>query len=313
MIIAAELASLLGVTPQYLIKVQKNLVENEDFIVHKNRRRSFTPVGIRKIFSSRGYNFQKQVWTLGQLKGGVGKSAIACALASKCSSLGFKTLLVDLDKQSNSTEQFWNDIPEDNRFPCFIDVLNGTAKFEDCIVELDSHLDLFPSNIRNQLADIEIVNKSLNLGNYLKKIVDKLDYDIIIFDTEPNLSKLNLMAVAASSMVISPVKMDRNSVDGLDLLLQQIDLQREQWPELDVEIRALFNAFDKRVTKANVKRITTVHDMGINTFATIMRTDQEYVRFQDTGEIRKRTKAYEDVEQLTIEALNLSSIQKVVH
>lgn len=313
MIQGPELANILEVKPQFINKLRNslNLEDGVDTVLLNNKRRYYKPSAIRKVLVDRGYSFDRRVICIAQLKGGVGKTAIATSLAKKASDFGFKTLLVDLDKQGNSTDQLW---PEsvDEPFNCFYDVLKRSSTFKSCIKELSDTLHLFPSNLKNQLSEIEINSASLNIGSYLSKIIEDLDYDLIIFDTEPNLSKLNSMALATSDLVIAPVKMDKSSVDGLELLIGQIENQSEQWPEINTEVKVLFNAFDKRMTKKAMDKISEVNELGASTFETVIRTDQEFVSAQETGDIKTSSKAYEDIRSLTIEALNINQVQKTI-
>ena len=311
MMLGPELASVLRVKPQFVNKLRTTLElkDGVDTILQNNKRRYYTPFGIKKILSERGYKFDRRVISISQLKGGVGKTAIATSLAKKASELGFKTLLIDLDKQGNSTDQLWSD-SIDIQFNCFYDVLKKSASFESCIIKLTETLHIFPSNLKNQLSEIEINSSSLNIGSYFNKLIDKLDYDLIVFDTEPNLSKLNSMALACSDLVIAPVKMDKSSIDGLELLIGQIENQSEQWSEIHTEVKVLFNAFDKRMTKKAMDKISEVNELGASAFETVIRTDQEFVNAQETGALKIGSKAYEDIRNLTIEALEINQVQK---
>lgn len=307
-----ELAKIFNVKPQFInkLRVKLDFKDDIDSIVQKNNRRYYTPLALRKILRERGFKFNKRVITLANCKGGVGKSATATALASFISSLGIKTLLIDMDKQGNASSQLWPESSE-MQFNCFYDVLKKSATFESCIVELNEYLHLFPSNLKNQLSELEINSQSLNIGSFLKKIVSNLDYEAIIIDTEPNLSKLNFMAFSASDLIISPLKMDKSSIDGLDLLISQVENQAEQFDEVNTEIKALFNDFDKRMTKNAVSKISDVNELGVDSFETVIRTDSEFSKAQTTGSLKKNSKAYEDIRSLAIEILELDKIQKI--
>lgn len=310
MIQGPELASILEVKPQLInsLRSRFNLIEEVDTVTKPNKRRYYTPQGIRKIFEQRGYDFSKKVISVASVKGGVGKTSISTALATKASSLGFKTIIIDLDKQGNSTDQLWPEGREQS-FNCMYHVIKNECYFEDAIVKLSDTLHLFPSNLKNQLLESELLGSKINKGHYFEKILGDLDYDLIIFDTEPNLSQINFMALAYSTLNIAPVKMDKSSVDGLQLILDFIDDQKEEWPTMNVKTKVLINAFDKRMTTEAIKKIGEIQSMGVETFNTMIRTDQSFVKAQDTGSIKSSTKAYEDITSLTIEALDLHQVQ----
>lgn len=310
MIQGSELANIFQVKPQQInnLRVRYNLLDDSDTHIAENGRRYYTPTGIRKILTKRGYSFVKKSVCVCNVKGGVGKTTIAVHLARKISSFGFKTLIIDCDKQGNATDQLCPTLREKN-FPCLYDIIKGTSTLSNTIISLNEHLSLLPSNLSNQLLEQEILNKKLNLGNYFKKILANNDFDIIIFDTEPNLSLINLMALAYSKLNIAPIRLDKNSLDGLELLLGFIEQQKANWPEMEVETKVLINGFDKRMTTEALKKIGEVQRLGMNTFNTAIRIDQGFVKSQDTHEIKTNSKAYEDITLLASELLELNSAE----
>lgn len=306
MIQGAELGEIFDVAPQAInnLRQRYDLIDKEDTVFAKNNRRYYTPQGIRKILQKRGYDFTRRNICVMNVKGGVGKTTISVNLAKKASSLGLKTLLIDIDKQGNATDQLWPQGRELN-FPCLYDVIKKAASLETTIVKISDHLSLLPSNLKNQLLEVEITNQNINKGNYFRRILDNLDYDLILFDTEPNLSQANLMALAYSDLNIAPVRLDKNSIDGLELLLSFVDDQAKEWPEMKTETKVLINGYDRRMATDALKRINEVNEMGIATFNTAMRIDQSYVKAQDSGDIKKGTKAYEDITLFATELLGL--------
>lgn len=308
MIRGSELANIFQVKPQQVnnLRIRYDLIDDIDTTISPNGHRYYTPVGIRKILTKRNYNFISKAICICNVKGGVGKTTIAVNLAKKTASLGFKTLLIDCDKQGNATDQIAPELREKS-FPCLFDIVKNQVNIADAIVEINGHLSLLPSNLTNQLLEQEILNKKLNLGNYFKKLLDGHGFDLIIFDTEPNLSLINLMALAYCELNIAPIRLDKNSLDGLELLLGFIDQQKNQWPEMGIATKVLINGFDKRMTTEALRKISEVQALGMDTFNTAIRIDQGFVKSQDTHEIKHTSKAYEDITMLAAELLDLSS------
>ena len=54
-----------------------------------------------------------------------------------------------------------------------------------------------------------------------------------------------------------------------------------------------------------VRKIADVKELGVSTFESAIRTDSTFVKAQDTLEIKKSTKAYEDITAVAIELLGL--------
>lgn len=307
MIQGSELANIFQVNSQQIsnLRVRYGLIDDVDTVILSNNRRYYTPHGIRKILEKRNYGFKQRNICVCNVKGGVGKTTLAVNIAKKTASLGFKTLIVDCDKQGNATDQIW---PEgrDKNFYCLYDIIKKNASIKDAVVKINDHLYLLPSNLKNQLLENEITNTNLNKGSYFKRLLEEEAYDIVIFDTEPNLSQVNLMALAYSDLNIAPIRLDKNSIDGLDLLLGFVEEQSVEWPEMKTETKVLINGFDKRMTTEAIKKIGEVQALGIKTFDTAIRIDQSFVRAQDIGEIKTTSKAYEDITLFVSELLELS-------
>lgn len=182
------------------------------------------------------------------LKGGVGKTALAVNLAAYCGKKNYKTLLVDLDPQTNATfssigVRRWNDEAKKNG--TVADLLgarkHSSANDQDksvsdiIIKDVFRNVDLIPSHIDLFTVDLDLASarfRETRLKNSLKDIIS--DYDYIICDCPPNLTIPTQNALAFSTHYIVPVSLDFLSAIGVSLLIKRVD---EFGGDLDHELQ----------------------------------------------------------------------------
>ncbi|ERJ13270.1 ParA family protein [Haloplasma contractile] len=183
-------------------------------------------------------------------KGGVGKTTITANLGAQLAKLGYYTLLIDTDPQSNLTFSFLDDEIYHkkylrtntiyNSFDTYI-VHNRTTPLRQLIIkpdkinqEVNDNLDLLCSHVElndimNNLMTVHNKKKTfhlseLNLQSILRTAVKQLKnkYDFILIDCSPGLNLMTQNAIVASDYYTIPVKLDFLSTDGLFQLTQQI-------------------------------------------------------------------------------------------
>ncbi|WP_390915197.1 AAA family ATPase [Pseudosulfitobacter sp. SM2401] len=182
------------------------------------------------------------------LKGGVGKTTIAVNFAAYCGSLGFKTLLVDLDPQTNATfscisPETWDaHVKEKGSVADLLGMRNHTkgegksiSAADVLVADVFEKVDLIPSHLDLFTIDLDIgsrVSRETLLKRALKPVMD--DYDIIVCDCPPNLTLPTQNALAVSSHFVVPVSPDFLSSLGIALLLTRVNRLAD---ELDCEIK----------------------------------------------------------------------------
>ena len=170
------------------------------------------------------------------LKGGVGKTALAVNFAAYCGRAGHRTLLIDLDPQTNATFSCisldaWDKHAKDRGTVAHLlgvrqhTSAEGKEKTaEDVIVSnvLES-VDLIPSHLDLFTVDLDLGGqpaREKRLHRTTKEVLP--NYDVVVCDCPPNLTIPTQNALAMSTHYVVPVSVDFLSSLGIALLLNRI-------------------------------------------------------------------------------------------
>jgi chromosome partitioning protein len=207
---------------------------------------------IRCFLELLGVKYPKKLFSVQMLKGGVGKTSIAFNIAIRLYQYGFKVLVIDLDPQANLTQLLLKKDYDNQKLLKIYHYLNANQPLDKIILPIEDELDLVPSSFDNAQNDIylSIQNKSLNkiFDRDFKQAIKK--YDIVIFDTNPSLSKINLATALTVDTIITPLNPDQNSIHGFSLTYQVLRSIFEDC-EKELNLSPIFTFFNSREILSN--------------------------------------------------------------
>jgi len=201
-------------------------------------------------------NLLGRVISIVNQKGGVGKSTTAINLSTYLSHSGYRTLLIDLDPQGNSTTGLGIYINNNN--DSIYDVLINNLD-PGKIIRSTQHeyLDILPSSTKLAGAEIELVS-GFKREYRLKKAIDSIVdlYDYIVIDCLPALGLLTLNALAASREVVIPLQCEYYALEGIARLVDIINLVKKNLnPELEISGIVLTMYSKTRLANQSIKKI----------------------------------------------------------
>ena len=188
-----------------------------------------------------------RIITIGNQKGGVGKTTSAVNLAAGLAVLEKKTLLIDFDPQGNATSGVGLD--KDKLELQVYDALIGSVPLRQAILPTATdNLWCVPGNIDLTGAEIELVQefaREHKLREALEPVLG--EYDYVIVDCPPSLGLLTVNALTAATDLLVPIQCEYYALEGVSQLLSTIRLiQKNLNPRLNI-IGILLTMFDRRV------------------------------------------------------------------
>jgi chromosome partitioning protein len=243
-----------------------------------------------------------KVIAIANQKGGVGKTTTSINLSSSLAAAEKKTLLIDIDPQSNSS----SGLSVINHSPSVYEVLIGTFDINEAIINTYMpFLDMLPANINLVGAEIEMVDLD-NREGLLKKALGglKREYDYIIIDCPPSLGLLTLNALTSADSVLIPVQCEYFALEGLGQLLNTVNIVKQHFNKnLTIE-GVLLTMFDTRLKLSHQVAEEVKKYFGEKVFGTIIHRN---VRISESPSFGKPVILYDAVSSGSKNYISLAS------
>lgn len=159
-------------------------------------------------------------------KGGVGKTTSVGSIGSILSSMGKRTLLIDLDAQANLTTSFLTEEPEETIY----NALRGETALP--VIPLRENLSIVASTL--DMAGVELdlssrISREFILHKLIKPVAEKYDY--ILLDCPPSLGLVTINALVAARELFIPLTAEALPSRGLAKLTNIVRMVQENLNE----------------------------------------------------------------------------------
>jgi chromosome partitioning protein len=186
-----------------------------------------------------------KIFALANQKGGVGKTTTTINLAACLAEAGNKTLVIDLDPQSNTTTGLGLDSHKVGLSMYELLVDSNVSVAQVVKTEIRPNLSLLPAKVDLYAADIELVYLDQR-ETRLKRALDSVKgtYDYVLID----LGLLTVNALTAADGVILPLQCEYFALEGMQQLLNTIRLVRDRLNPQIMLFGVVLTMYDPRTT-----------------------------------------------------------------
>jgi len=192
-----------------------------------------------------------RVVAIANQKGGVGKTTTAISLGATLAAYEHKTLLFDLDPQSNCSSGLGFGGREGA--VTSYDVLLGDTSIQEATQPTEfPHLAIVPATPHLAGAEVELVGmvgREFRLREALAR-ERAAAHEFILIDCPPSLGLLTLNALTAADALLVPIQCEYFAMEGVSMLMSTVDeVRRFLNPNLMID-GILLTMYDERTNLA---------------------------------------------------------------
>ena len=192
-----------------------------------------------------------RVIAISNQKGGVGKTTTAISLAASLAAAEMRTLLIDLDPQSNASSGLGLRRGTYSKSTYHVVVNGETLSSVIHQTELEA-LELAPASRELVGATMEL-SQEADRHQRLEAAIAPIrnQFQFILIDCPPSLDILTVNALIAADSVLIPIQCEYFALEGVSELMETIsEIRRAANPRLEIE-GVLLTMFDERTNLSN--------------------------------------------------------------
>lgn len=190
-------------------------------------------------------------------KGGPGKTSSSITLADYYDKKGYKTLIVDLDPQMNTSKTFFNyqDLKSSKSLYNFFENKTQVSKL---VLKYNENIDVIPSSA-------ELISKKKEYDiDALDTFVDEFyevfkKYQIIILDCCPDVNSLSKLGLLSANHVVIPFVPEPFNYDGVKDAITTVN-QVKKFSRKFESLKVIINAHEQRTMRIHEEYIAQAKD-----------------------------------------------------
>lgn len=186
-------------------------------------------------------------------KGGPGKTSTSITLADYYDKKEYKTLIVDLDPQMNTSKTFFSytELKDSKNLYNFFENKTPVNKL---IMKYNNNIDIIPSSAelisKKKDYDIDV------LDIFIEEFYETFKkYDIVILDCCPDVNSLSKLGLLSATHVVIPFVPEPFNYDGVKDAIVTVN-QVRRYSKRFVALKVIINAHEQRTMKIHEEYIS---------------------------------------------------------